>query len=315
MAASDADLAAQWIVRELPAPAPLARALPVLLARLIVAETLRGVVAEHFDGDAQEPAVVGLGISGFLDERAVLDYLARPYPHFEIDLLDRCRRGRSCTSFLTYDEIAEGNAGEGVTLFPLIWLQRTTDPADPESRTVLTLGQQAFLRTHRGYRLVRILKETPAERAEAYLNGGFRERCRIPAGTALRLPGKRLQCDHVVLEVTRSQIEAAMPGSAVGPLFAHRPPCCGFSRAEKQVLSRAADGLTDAQIARNLGISPAAVAMRWRSIYMRIASRVPSALQDAGPAPAGRGRGNEKRRRVIAFLADYPEEMRPYASS
>jgi DNA-binding CsgD family transcriptional regulator len=310
----DAEMAAQWIVREYPLPAPLSLVLPALLGRLMSGETLRGVVAEHLDDAAPEPVVVGFGISGFLDERFVQDYLAAPYPYLEIDLLERCRRGRSRGAFLGYDGIAQGNAAGGLTLFPLMWLQRTADRGDREASALLTLGQQAFLRMHRGYRLARILKEAPAERAEGYLNGGFRERCRLPAGTPLRLPGRRLQREHVVFETTKAHTDAAMPGSAIWPLFAFRAPRCGFSRAEKQVLSRATEGLTDAQIAVHLGISAAAVAMRWRSIYMRVASRVPSALQETGAAPANRGRGHEKRRRVIAFLSDYPEEMRPYAS-
>jgi DNA-binding CsgD family transcriptional regulator len=314
MSPTDAEMVSGWIAREFPLPSSLAADLPALLVRLISEETLGGVVAEHIEDTSRQPAVVGFGISGFLNEACVLEYLAAPYPHLELDLLDRCRCGRSRSTFLDYDAIAQGNAREGLTLFPLMWLQRTTDPADPESRALLTLGQQTFLRIHRGYRLNRILKEARADRAEGYVNGGFRERCLLPAGMALRFPGMKLERDHIVFEVTKSQVEATMPGIAVGHLFSYRRPRCGFSRAEKQVLSWAADGLTDAQIARQLGIGTAAVALRWRSIYARIANRSPAALQEDRPQPNTRGRGQEKRRRVLAFLNDYPEEMRPYLS-
>ena len=314
MAASDAETVCGWIVHEFPVPASLALALPGLLRRLISEESLNGTVIERLGDPSQHPVFAGFGISGFLSEECAREYLAAPYPHLELDLLDRSRRGRSRGSFLGYDAIAQGNAGDGLTLFPLMWLQRPNDPADPDARALLTLSQQSFLRVHRGYRLVRILKEAPAERAEAYLNGGFRERYLLRAGTALRFPGGRLQREHIVFEVTKAEIEASMPGRAVGHLFTYRPPRCGFSRAEKQVLSRATEGLTDAQIAGQLGISAGAVALRWRSIYARIANRAPAALQEDRPQPNNRGRGQEKRRRVIAFLNDYPEEMRPYLS-
>src|SRR5262249_19116595 len=90
------------------------------------------------------------------------------------------------------------------------------------------------------------------------------------------------------------------------PAAARRPP---------RAAGPAAEGLIDAQIAGQLGISPAAVALRWRSVYARVAERVPSALHDTAPSSAGRGRGHEKRRRVIAFVSEHPEEMRPYLAS
>jgi hypothetical protein len=312
---SDADTFSAWIVRDFPVPPALAKALPALLGRLIAEETLSTVVVEEHSEGWTRPTVAGFGISGFIGAGAAAQYLAAPSPHLELDLLERARRGQPHRSFLDYDEIARANAGEGLTLFPLVWLQRANDPCDPEARTLLTVGQQAFLRMHRGYRLARILKEAQASQAEAFVNGGFRERTRLPAGTALSFPGRRLACEHVVFEITRSEADSAMPGRAVEQLFCYRPPRCGFTRAEKQVLSRAAEGLVDAQIARQLGISSAAVALRWRSIYARVAEQVPSALQEYAPSATGRGRGHEKRRRVIAFVSEHPEEMRPYLTT
>jgi DNA-binding CsgD family transcriptional regulator len=311
--ASDAAAFAAWIARDFPLPSLLAPALAALLARLIAEEALTATLVEDLAHASAQSVIVAFGLSGFISDASARRYLAAPYPCLEIDVLDRAWRGRS--PLLGHDEIARANAAEGLTLFPLMWLQRSDDPSDPEARALLTICQQTFLRVHRGYRLSRILKEAPASRAEAFTQGGFRERCRLPAGTPLRIAGRRLDCEHVVFEITRAEIEATLPGHAVGHLFDYRPPRCGFTRAEKRVLTRAADGLTDAQIARQLGISTPAVALRWRSIYARIAERAPSALQESVALPGTRGRGQEKRRRVIAFLSDHPEEMRPYLAS
>jgi hypothetical protein len=57
---------------------------------------------------------------------------------------------------------------------------------------------------------------------------------------------------------------------------------------------------------------PGAVALRWRSIYARVGDRAPSVLRESVAAHGSHGRGHEKRRRVIAFVNDHPEEMRPY---
>ncbi len=58
-------------------------------------------------------------------------------------------------------EIAEANAGEGLTLAPIIWRQRTNDVSDPEAHALLNIAQQSLLQRHRGYRVTRILKEMP----------------------------------------------------------------------------------------------------------------------------------------------------------
>jgi DNA-binding NarL/FixJ family response regulator len=308
--ADDAPKAAEFITRFSSVPSQLADLLPGLLRRLILEELLSGVVVEYFRDHDPQPEFAAFGVSGFVSETWANDFLASPTPHIDLTVLDRAARGAQ--DLLTYEEIAEANAGDGVTLLPLLWLQATDDPADPEAHALLRLGQQNFLDRHRGYRLARIIKETWAERAFAFQGGGFREHCRMPAGTPLSFdPQGRLERDHIIYTVTRTDIEANWPGTAVGLLFAHEPPRCGYTRAEQEVLLRAADGLTDAKIALDLGISAAAVSMRWRSIYARFAEGAPSALRFEETSSGARGQ--EKRRLVIAFVSEHPEELRPYA--
>lgn len=312
MNASDAPTAAEWIIRSRPVPEPLARLLPDLLQKLILEETLSGVVAEYIRDADSPPEFAAFGISGFVSEECAKDYLAAPVPHFGIALLDRAGRGYGEGLFLRYEEIAEANAGEGVSLFPLFWLQRSYDVTDPEARILLGLGQQAFLSGHRGYRLARILKEAPAHLASSFLGGGFREHCRLPAGTPFSFhPEAGLEEEFAVFDITRAELEGKWPSTAVGHLFAHQQPRCGFTRFEQQVLIRAVDGLTDTKIARDLGITADAVAMRWRSIYTRVLDNAPSVLRSEECFNGARGQ--EKRRLVIAFVSEHPEELRPYA--
>jgi hypothetical protein len=251
-------------------------------------------------------------LTGFLAESHAEQYLGSPSPYFEIGLLYQAYQSGGCGPFLSHDQIADGNAGLGLTAFPLLWLQRANDPRDPEAQALQLACQQSFLRIHRGYRLARVLKETSANRAEAFRAGGFRERQRIPAGTPLTFCEGSSQQERVVFEARRSDFEGRFPGSMVSHVFQYRQPLCGFTRLEKQVLERAADHLTDEEIASALGISPGAVALRWRSIYTRVAERVPSWLEASAENAA---RGKEKRRRVIAFVNQHPEELRPFPLS
>jgi DNA-binding NarL/FixJ family response regulator len=309
--ADDAPKAAEFIERFSPLTEALARRLPGTLRELISDELLHGVAVEYMRDHDAEPEFAAVGLSGFVSEAWAEGYLAAPEPHIELALLDRACRDRQARDFLNYNEIARANAGDGLTLVPLLWLQATDDPADPEAHALLRLGQQNFLARHRGYRLTRIIKETWAERAFAFQGGGFREHCRLPAGSPLSFnPGGKLERDHIIYTVTRADIEANWPGTAVGLLFAHEPPRCGFTRAEQDILIRAAEGLTDAKIAQDLGITVAAISMRWRSIYTRFAESAPPALRFEEASGA---RGQEKRRLVIAFVSEHPEELRPYA--
>jgi DNA-binding NarL/FixJ family response regulator len=310
--AGDAPKAAEFITRSTPVPGRLARLLPGLLHQLISEEVLSGVVVEHIRDGHVRPELAAVGLSGFVSETWADSFLASPAPHIELILLDLASRDAQGPAFLTHDEIAQANAGDSLTLVPLLWLQVTEDYDDPEAHVLLRLGQQNFLSRHRGYRLTRIIKEMWAERAFAFQGGGFQEHCRIPAGTPLSFnPEAALGRDHIIFTVTRQEVEANWPGTAVGLLFAHEPPRCGFTRAEQQVLTLAADGLTDARIAQDLGISAAAVSMRWRSIYTRFLEGAPLALRFEEASTGARGL--EKRRHVIGFVSEHPEELRPYA--
>ncbi len=273
---------------------------------------MTGVAVEYIHDHDLRPELAAFGLSGFIAEDCAQAYLASPEPHIELVLLERALNGRREPAFLSYDEIAEDNAGDGLTLVPIFWLQRTNDFTNPEAHALLSIAQQTLLQRHRGYRLTRIIKEFPSERAGVFFGGGFSEHCRFPAGAPLSFnPKATLREDHMICMVTRAEIESNWPSSTIAHMFAYEPPRCAFTRAEQQVLIRAVDGLTDAKIAQHLGVSLTAISMRWRSIYARLLDSAPCVLRSEEGANGARG--EEKRRKAIAFVSEHPEELRPYA--
>ena len=127
-------------------------------------------------------------------------------------------------------------------------------------------------------------------------------------------------------------------GSWVGALFEYEAPVLGFSRGEQSLLSAAISGTTDEQLAATLEISLPTIKKMWVSIYNRVEdhrpaliaetddppvrnARVMAAGADPGRAVAGLlesgasagSRGREKRRRLLAYLRQHPEELRPVA--
>ncbi|ADP71557.1 hypothetical protein Rvan_2333 [Rhodomicrobium vannielii ATCC 17100] len=312
--ADDAPLVAEFILQIAPVSDTFRQSLPGLLRRLISEEILGGIAVDYVHDTGVKAESAAFGISGFVHEAWAATYLASPSPHMSLTLLHDALNDRGAPPFLTLKDVAQANAGHGLILVPLFWLQRSYDRADPEAHALLSIAQQSLLRGHEGYLLSRVIKEVPAILSSAFAGGGFKELARFPAGTPLGFsPGASLAQDHIVYTVARSDFEGDWPGKAVGRLFAYTPPRCGFTYAEQQILLRAMNGVTDARIARDLGISLAAVNLRWRSIYGRVADYAPSVLLSEDSSNGSRG--TEKRRLVISFVADHPEELRPYGGN
>ena len=101
-------------------------------------------------------------------------------------------------------------------------------------------------------------------------------------------------------------------GSWVGSLFDYHPPMLGLNRSEQRLLSCALPGATDEQLAEQLGTSLPTVKKMWISIYSRVEGCLPELIPDSRQSdiPAG-GRGREKRRHLLAYLREHPEELRP----
>jgi hypothetical protein len=123
-------------------------------------------------------------------------------------------------------------------------------------------------------------------------------------------PREILKEPHLI-GVTR-EIERGRPGTWVGALFDYHPPQLGFSRSEQRLLLSALSDRTDEELSKDLGTSLSTVKNTWRSIYNRAASRLPNLFPDH---PKGdlrlSQRGKEKRRFLLAYLREHPEELRP----
>jgi hypothetical protein len=121
--------------------------------------------------------------------------------------------------------------------------------------------------------------------------------------------GKIVVEPHII-GVTKA-LEAQRPGSWVGHLFNYRPPRCGFTRSEQQLLHSALSGATDEELSKTLRVSVPTIKKAWLSIYGRAAAALPELIVDHSPVEPSAHRGKEKRRRLLAYLREHPEELRP----
>ena len=93
-------------------------------------------------------------------------------------------------------------------------------------------------------------------------------------------------------------------------MFTYFPPVFGFTDLQRQILILAREGMTDAEIGEQIGVTADAVKKRWGAIYEKVGEVFPR-LRPSSPRG---GRGAEKRRALLSHLRERPEELRAYAA-
>jgi DNA-binding NarL/FixJ family response regulator len=99
-------------------------------------------------------------------------------------------------------------------------------------------------------------------------------------------------------------------------VFDYHPPILRFSPSEQRLLTFALSGVTDEQLAEALGISVSGVKKMWISIHRRVEASMPDLIPESHSREVPtNSRGKEKRRRLLAYLRDHPEELRPASAT
>ena len=105
-------------------------------------------------------------------------------------------------------------------------------------------------------------------------------------------------------------------GSWISSLFRYQPPRFGFTRGEQRLLLSALLGGTDEELSSLLNTSLSTVKKTWRSVYDRVAARLPELIpSNSQPDGDVSKRGRDKKQRLIAYLREHPEELRPVSRS
>ncbi len=254
--------------------------------------------------------ILGSGVSAFVSDAFIREVKQPPFFWFGPELARRIATGAS--PLLSDREIREANACGGLNL--LTW-EGCIRPEEIKRPDVYNKVMSAFLEEHRGYLFKEIIG-TQAETVERFLS-------MIKSGGMLLdalsgewkdaysgEPQEIIQRPHV-LGLSR-EIETRRPGSLVGMLFDHQPPRLGFSASEQRLLQAALRGGTDEELSVELEISLSAVKKAWRTIYERVEASLPGlvpfnlAAGDSMPQ-----RAKEKKRQLMVYLRDHPEELRP----
>lgn len=285
--------------------------LAVAWLRLLESEARTAVVVERIEGSRATICVVGVSI--FANDDFVRELKAVPLVWIGPELAKRVKNGNS--PILTREQMRQSNSRGGMNL--VVWegcFGRGAENVPEVQRAMMN----AFVEDHRGFLWKEVIgsQAESAERLEwMMMTGGmFWDPAQGKYIRSLKGEREKIASRPHMIGITRD-LEArggkGWSSSWVGALFDYRPPRLGFSAREQQLLLLAATGEcgTDSALADALGVATGTVKKMWLSIYGRVADERPEIVPDQ--AHWDSGRGIEKRRRLLAYLREHPEELRP----
>jgi hypothetical protein len=274
--------------------------------QLLGREALRAVVLEETENHSK-PKKVGLGVSSFISDDFLHVMKTPPFVWVYPELLKRIANGDS--PLLSDKQTREANADGGLNLFVWEGARRAEYEDRPE---VLNGVLSAFLEQHRGFLLKELISHgNSIERVKAMLrtggqflneDGKYVDQLQKPLNEVFELP-------HYI--GSTREVALSRLGSWVGVLFLHEPARFGFRLSEQRLLLTALRGGTDQELSDELGISLSAVKKTWLSIYDRVSPELPGFSSNREHLEGTTERGKEKKQRLLNYLRDHPEELRP----
>lgn len=277
--------------------------------QLLESEAMTTAVFEEVEKGRANLAGVGVGV--FVRDEFVRELKGRRQIWFGPELAKRVLNGNS--PVLSDKEVREGNSGEGLN--ELVW--ETLPRLHFAGRTELYhLMGGAYIEIHRGFRLKEMItsQAESAQRLQWAIDAGglYWDPKAARYVKTLTKGVEKIARDPHIVGITR-ELEFGRPGSWVGSLFDYQPPRFWFSASEQRLLIHSISDRTEtnAVLAKELGVSLPTVKKMWLSIYDRVAEHAPELITGDSESGADGKRGKEKRRRLLAYLQNHPEELRP----
>lgn len=252
---------------------------------------------------------LGIEVACFITDEFANQIAKPPLRWIGPELVDRVLHGPS--PILTDAEVRVANSADGLNL--MVW----PSCFRAEFETLMELRQKSqalFFEAYRGFHIKRMQAQVihPVELRIGVNSGAWYLHGVHPKHSQDLGNAELVALQPHVVDVTRA-MASQQPGTWVSHFFAYRKPEIGFPRSEQRLLSAALQGGTDAELAELLGISLSAVKKMWASVYIRVESRRPSNLKIERNENTDGDRGREKKHKLLVYLRDHPEELRPYS--
>jgi hypothetical protein len=281
------------------------RDLPAVWLGLLGREGFRAVVFESAHNS--HSALIGVGASAFVSDDFLLELKTPPYFWVGPELTRRIAQRDD--PLLSDKQMREANSGGGLNLVTWEGALNQEHLSLPEAHSAVF---SAFVEQHRGFRLKEVVGHGMTEEL---LEGTLRSGASI-----LDTQGRYVESlEKPIREVFASphyvglNREMAMSriGSWIGSLFIYQVPQFQFRPSEQRMLLAALPGGTDEELSEELGVSLSAIKKTWALIYERAAAHLAGFPSNHDVEDGISERGKEKRRRLLNYLRDHPEELRP----
>jgi DNA-binding CsgD family transcriptional regulator len=271
-------------------------------------EAFRAVVFE--DAEDSQIRIMGVGVSVFVSHEFLLELKTPPFFWAGPEMIKRVLRGES--PLLSDKQVRRANADGGLNLVTWAGALHADYLQSVDAHTAMFA---AFVGEHRGFQLKELVGYGMSlEALEGTIRSGglFLSPVNGRYVDSVDRPLQEILAEPHYVGLTR-ELAMARFGTWIGSLFVYQPPQFGFRASEQRQLLAALQGGTDDDLARTLGISLSAVKKTWGSIYGRVTLRSPGLIPDHVPAELNSERGKEKKQRLLAYLREHPEELRPAA--
>ncbi|MFC4308620.1 hypothetical protein ACFPN2_05950 [Steroidobacter flavus] len=209
---------------------------------------------------------------------------------------------------MTDREIGIENARGELTMMILHFSQRDHDITNPYVQDVITMANDTFRMFHDGFNLRAVYYETGEINDLVAVASGFIRRHYANPAELQVLPREH---QPALFGLTREQAKGLLPGSPARNCFQNQPPLFTFSASQRRLLWFALFDDSDDALMPLLDVSVHGLKKLWRGIYERVEDRMPEFFGDSGSGDEGK-RGPEKRRQVLAYVRQRPEELRPW---
>jgi hypothetical protein len=272
---------------------------------LLGREAFRAIVFEEMQNESRLRSV-GVAVSVFISDDFLNCIKTPPYFWVYPELMKWEANGKS--PILSDKQTRECNAKGGLNLLVL----EGTFRGDHESRLeTQTAVYMAFIEQHRGFLLKELISHSMSEERllEMLRSGG---QLLDPQGEYvddLQEPPRAIFEKPHYAGLTR-EVALSRVGYLVGFLFVHATPKFALRPSEQRLLLAALRGGTDEELAAELGVSLSAVKKASALIYERASAYLPYCSSDPEPNGATE-RGKEKKQRLLSYLREHPEELRP----
>ncbi len=260
-----------------------------------------------FEDDSLDAAVrvQGYVTAGFATDAWAHDVMQNDRPYLCRQLALATVRGERL--LLTAREHGAANGGEGVHAFGLDFALAASDWYRPSVIRWFPLMEASLRDWLAGWKLKSLVREMPGQ--DTYVlarSAGYPLLRDLRRAVSPDTPARERP---YLCGVTREQA-LRRPASQAARFFLVEPPVFAFTPGEQDVLRLALRQFGDDEIAAALHVSLNTVKMRWRRIFDTVYAARPALLPDDADRDPRR-RGSEKRRHLLAYLREHPEECRP----